>query len=416
MENRKQPALRTLLLALSALALAGCGLTRSPQPEEARGPLRVADVAMASGAPDLALRLADLELEQHPGSVAAMRARASALYSLNALSEAETAYRRLLQLDPADTGARFGLGRTLLRSDPAGAEAAFLAVLDREPANGPALNDLGIARDLQGRHEDAQQAYRQAMILEPNDTGARTNLDMSLGLSRLGMNAVPVQQAMAPPPPEVPVEPQRPIVFKMDRRDPPLTKLAAAPPATTRTEPPPQPAPDLAGAVARIDLPDMVSGPPRQRQAGGASSPLLPAAAPAAPAEPASAVLTPQPVPKPRPVPNAYYVQIAALDSPDRARAEWDRFRLKLPDLFANMAPDVRPAQVNNRTFWRLRTGQFDSYGDASAFCARLREAGGHCWTPAARGTCVAERAFPVRIGEYRAAGRGDAQVDHRVL
>lgn len=313
-----------------------------------------------------------------------MRARASALYSLNAPTEAEAAYRRLLQLDPADTAARFGLGRTLLRSDPAAAEAEFLAVLDREPANGPALNDLGIARDLQGRHEDAQQAYRQAMILEPNDTGARTNLDMSLGLSRLGMNAVPLRQAMAPPP-EVPAEPQRPIVFRMDRRDPPLTKLAAAPPAQSGTEPAPQPAPDLAGAVARIDLPEMVSGPPEQRQTGRAdgaqrSSPVPTAAVSAAPAEPPAAVRTPLPVP------NAYYVQIAALDSADGARVEWDRVRLQLPDMFANMAPVVRPAEVNSRTFWRLRTGQFDSYGDAIAFCARLRQAGAHCWTPAARG------------------------------
>ena len=389
MEHHKKLALRTLAFALSALGLAGCGLTPPPRVEAAGGPLRVADVAMASGAPDLALRLADLDLEQHPGSVAALRARASALYALNASAESEAAYRQLLRLDPADTAARLGLGRTLLRSDPAGAEAAFLAVLDREPANGPALNDLGIARDLQGRHQDAQQAYRQALALEPNDTGARTNLDMSLGLSRLGMNAVPLRQAVAPPA-EVPAEPQRPIVFRMDRRDPPLTKIAAAPPAAI----PAAPAPGLVGAIARIDLPDLVQGPPQDLQTARAGvaprsspAPLASASAPSAPsapsaalAEPPSAILTP------RPVLNTYYVQIAALDSPARARAEWDRFRVELPDLFANMAPDVRPAQVNNRTYWRLRTGRFDSYGDASAFCARLRQAGAHCWTPAAHG------------------------------
>ena len=411
MEYYKNLALRTLACAVSTLALAGCGLTPPPRAEEARGALRVADVAMAFGAPDLALRLANLDLEQHPGSVAAIRVRASALYALNAPAEAETAYRQLLLLDPADTAARLGLGRTLLRSDPVGAEAAFLAVLDREPANGPALNDLGIARDLQGRHQDAQQAYRQAMALESRDTDIATNLDMSLDLSRLGMNAVPLRQAMAPPP-EVPAEPQRPIVFRIDRRDPPLTKVAAAQRAATPPAPDPGLAPDLApgleGAVARIDLPDVVPEPsqlhqPQQPDVATQSNPLPRAAAsapsvapapsapsvapapsaasaePDAPAEPPSAVLTPPPVP------NAYHVQIAALDSPDRARAEWDRFRLKLPDLFANIAPDVRQAQVNNRIFWRLRTGQFDSYGDASAFCARLRQAGAQCWTPAAR-------------------------------
>ena len=388
MEYYKNLALRTLACAVSTLALAGCGLTPPPRAEEARGALRVADVAMAFGAPDLALRLANLDLEQHPGSVAAIRVRASALYALNAPAEAETAYRQLLLLDPADTAARLGLGRTLLRSDPVGAEAAFLAVLDREPANGPALNDLGIARDLQGRHQDAQQAYRQAMELEPNNTNIRTNMDMSLGLSRLGMDAVPLRQAIVPPP-EVPVEPQRPIVFRMDRRDPPLTKLAAGPPSPAPSAPPPALAPALtpalAGAVARIDLPDSVPEPSPQLRTALASA--APQSSPA-PLIAASAVLADPPpaVPRQRPGATAFYVQIAALDSPGRARAEWDRFRLKLPDLFANMAPDVRPAHVNNRTFWRLRTGQFDSYGDASAFCARLRQAGAQCWTPAARG------------------------------
>ena len=36
-----------------------------------------------------------------------------------------------------------------------------------------ALNDLGIARDLQGRHTDAQTAYREALGVNP-DMAARS--------------------------------------------------------------------------------------------------------------------------------------------------------------------------------------------------------------------------------------------------
>ncbi|HBK07945.1 MAG TPA: hypothetical protein DDZ81_19170 [Acetobacteraceae bacterium] len=437
MEKCMRLVFPTLAFALSALVLGGCGLTQDPQQAEAQGPLQVADVAMASGAPELALRLADLELERKPGSVAAMRARADALYAMSSLDEAEAAYRHLLQLNPDDTAARIGLGRTLLRSDPAGAEATFLAVLDRQPENQPALNDLGIARDLQGHHEDAQKAYRQALAVAPDDTGTRTNLEMSLGLSQDGMNAVPVKQAMATVP-DAPAEPQGPIVFKANRsfaadgHTPPPSRVAAALPAIIHPQPhtvPETPSePGLTTAVARIELPEMTPGSPDPIEPAAvvveqapqstpdrpiaampepALTPDLPPVVAHTPEQPAATVTgavvpdsapttpvaqsrpkteTAVAAPSPQPAPGEYYVQLGALDSAARAQVEWERVRVRLPDLFANLTPAVHQAEVNNRTFWRLRTGSFTSHGDASAFCARLRQAGANCWTPATRG------------------------------
>ena len=43
----------------------------------------------------------------------------------------------------------------------------FRAVLKREPKDLTALNNIGIARDLQGHHADAQTAYRQALAINP---------------------------------------------------------------------------------------------------------------------------------------------------------------------------------------------------------------------------------------------------------
>ena len=45
-----------------------------------------------------------------------------------------------------------------------------------------ALNDLGIARDLQGRHTDAQMAYRQALGISPEMSAAQVNLALSLAM------------------------------------------------------------------------------------------------------------------------------------------------------------------------------------------------------------------------------------------
>jgi len=66
-----------------------------------------------------------------------------------------------------DPAAQFELGRILLQTDPAQAEHALLAALAGSPRNADILNDLGVARDLQGHHAAAQAAYREALSAEP---------------------------------------------------------------------------------------------------------------------------------------------------------------------------------------------------------------------------------------------------------
>jgi cell division septation protein DedD len=78
-----------------------------------------------------------------------------------------------------------------------------------------------------------------------------------------------------------------------------------------------------------------------------------------------------------------YYVQVAALGSPQSAQAAWQRMQARWPDLLAGRAPTVQQADVHQRTFWRLRTGLFASAGSANDFCARLRAAGSDCWAVA---------------------------------
>src|SRR5271169_5263780 len=89
----------------------------------------------------------------------------------------------------ADPTAQLVLGRILLRTDPARAEHVFLAALAGSPRNADMLNNLGVARDLQGHHAEAQAAYRKALSVEPSLRAARINLALSLALSGKGSDA-----------------------------------------------------------------------------------------------------------------------------------------------------------------------------------------------------------------------------------
>lgn len=97
----------------------------------------------------------------------------------------------------ADPAAQLALGRILLQTDPARAEQVLLAALAGSPHNPDMLNDLGVARDLQGRHAEAQAAYREALSAAPTLRAARINLGLSLALSGQGSDALTTVQPLS---------------------------------------------------------------------------------------------------------------------------------------------------------------------------------------------------------------------------
>ena len=157
----------------------------------------MADAALASGAPELALRVADLVLANSPESAPALTARGDALYAMGRRDAAGAAYREAVALDPRATAAQLGLGRTLAASDPKAAEIAFLRVLALEPENLTALNDLGVVRDVQGRSAQAQEAYRLALEVSPESAEVRINLGRSLAIEGRKPQAVSVLRDVA---------------------------------------------------------------------------------------------------------------------------------------------------------------------------------------------------------------------------
>jgi Flp pilus assembly protein TadD len=161
----------------------GCSGARLSDHVLGQPTLRVADAALAAGAPDMALRVADIVLAKHPRDIAAFITRGDSLYALGQGDMARAAYRAAIAIDPTAASANVGLGRTLVKSDPRSAEAAFLSALTKEPDNIVALNNLGVARDLQGRSAEAQEAYRKALTVAPGSADVQINLGMSLALS-----------------------------------------------------------------------------------------------------------------------------------------------------------------------------------------------------------------------------------------
>ncbi|WP_158287759.1 SPOR domain-containing protein [Falsiroseomonas bella] len=110
--------------------------------------------------------------------------------------------------------------------------------------------------------------------------------------------------------------------------------------------------------------------------------PPAPVAAPepAAPA-PAEAQAT-APAAEPPPVRTGrVQVQLGALNSPEAARAEWDRLSRRAPELFEGRSPQILRLErgEGQAPLFRLRTGGLPDQDAATEFCQQIRARGGAC-------------------------------------
>jgi len=182
--------------ACMVLALAACTPQIQPASSSAAaGPatpdtMNVADAAIAGGDPAMALSVSQSVLQSDPNDVDAMIHEGDAYYALQRCPDAIAAYRLALQADPGSSQAQTGLGRCLLKTDPKAAEAALSLAVQDDPGNAAALDDLGIARDLQGNFAGAIDPYQRALLAQPGCIAAEVNLGLSLALSGNGAAAL----------------------------------------------------------------------------------------------------------------------------------------------------------------------------------------------------------------------------------
>ena len=98
------------------------------------------------------------------------------------LTEAETVYRQMLAINPADIDAlHFSGVAAHHRGDHGRAAQLISKALSLNPSNAPAQNNLGIALAAQGRSDEAIACYREALALAPDYFDALFNLGDSLG-------------------------------------------------------------------------------------------------------------------------------------------------------------------------------------------------------------------------------------------
>jgi Flp pilus assembly protein TadD len=188
--------MRTVALLLVVMVGACAGPAR--QDLANRPPsLTVAHAALTGGAPAVALKICADTVQREPKNAAAYVCEGDALAALGQRGEAETAFKGAQQVDPGNVDALMGLGRLALATDPVAAEGMFQHVVALQGGNAAAWNDTGIARDLQDRHRQAQEAYGQALGLEPSMRAAEVNMALSLAMSGQADEAVRRLRAIA---------------------------------------------------------------------------------------------------------------------------------------------------------------------------------------------------------------------------
>ncbi len=189
---------RIALICLLLPAACGSQTTRSMGQGQAGD--NVARAAISAGSPDIALNVSNAILAGAPDNVPALLSKGDALSILGRYDEAEVSYARALKDDGKSVEAQIGLGRLSLRSNPQQAQVLFLAALQHDPSNRVALNDLGIAYDLQGDHVKAQESYRRALGSDPAMHAAEVNLALSMALNGRAPEAVQMLKPLASDP------------------------------------------------------------------------------------------------------------------------------------------------------------------------------------------------------------------------
>jgi tetratricopeptide (TPR) repeat protein len=102
----------------------------------------------------------------------------NAFFNLDRIEEAETAYRRAIELDPRQQHAQSNLGVTLARQGQLGeAIAHYRLAIAASPDFAPAHNNLGDALRAQGKVEEAIEAYEDALRADPGYARAAKNLE-----------------------------------------------------------------------------------------------------------------------------------------------------------------------------------------------------------------------------------------------
>jgi Flp pilus assembly protein TadD len=184
--------LAPIFSAVMALFLAACSGNSGPYyGDNYTTVLQQANQARQSGDFDSAIPLYGRALQANPEGVEAKLGLGQCYLSIGAGEEAAAQFREVLAKRSGDTVAMRGLAGALLsQGQPTLAEKQAEGALQADGRDYRALNVMGVALDMQGRHAEAQVRYRQGIEMAPTYVPLRSNVGLSLAISGQPQEAV----------------------------------------------------------------------------------------------------------------------------------------------------------------------------------------------------------------------------------
>ncbi len=166
--------------------LAGCSPQRDAQPRAltAESRLRVGEAAEASGDRQTALAMYAAAANDAPNDTQTQLRSAEGLARNGSLEDAAALLTRRLKTAPHDIELLRTLGAIqVMAGQPARAVQTLSDVLAIRPDDEKALVNKAVALDILHKHDQAQDLYRKALALSPDDITISNDLALSLLLS-----------------------------------------------------------------------------------------------------------------------------------------------------------------------------------------------------------------------------------------
>lgn len=128
-----------------------------------------------------AIRLYQRAANESPKHVTSRVALGQIYQRLGATDGAIAYYQQALALDPDNTEAQLGVGQMMVQNNRSLEAIEYLeAAAAKSPSNFRIYNSIGLAYDLEGMHEQAQNAYGRGLSISPDQISLLNNLALSL--------------------------------------------------------------------------------------------------------------------------------------------------------------------------------------------------------------------------------------------
>jgi Flp pilus assembly protein TadD len=189
--------------------------------------MRIGAAAQSGGDLPNAVGVYRRAAEMAPQEPAPLIAAGDVLLQMGAVNEAIVSYNAGL-VRPGDTrGAEIGLAKAFLKTGkPELALTPLSKAMEEDPDDPKLLLLLGVTKDLEGQHREAQAHYREGLARAPGDPALTVDLAMSLALSGDYSNAIAVLQPLAMAPTSSPQERQTlALIYGLKGNIPEATRL-----------------------------------------------------------------------------------------------------------------------------------------------------------------------------------------------